>query len=360
MKTLFALFSVLLSMIFIPVLTPVALGENKPEVIRQDTGGAGVISGSTPVAVVNGETLTAADLEHNQVGSLLQARNQYYQQQRKALEQLIDDELLALDARRQQITVQELLEKKIYADVKEPNEDQLEVYYEGTDSKEPFAAVRNQILEHIRQLRRERARTAYVKSLRSQANIRILLAPPAVNVEVRNAYIRGSKDAPVVLVEFADYECPYCQRVHPDLQKLQKEYGSKLAFIFADMPLPMHKYAQKAAEAARCAGEQGKYWEYHDALFASHKLDVAALKERANSLALDRANFDRCLDSGAETAAVKQDADEAFRLGLTGTPSFFINGHFLSGAMEYSALKEMVEQQLASSSANRQNIASAK
>ena len=104
--------------------------------------------------------------------------------------------------------------------------------------------------------------------------MRILLAPPAVNVQTNDAFVLGQKDAPVVVVEFADYECPYCERVHPTLKKLQEQYGPKVAFIYMDFPLAMHKLAQKAAEAAHCAGAQGKYWEYHDLLFSSRKLDI--------------------------------------------------------------------------------------
>jgi len=142
-------------------------------------------------------------------------------------------------------------------------------------------------------------------------------------VNIAKAYTKGSQDAPVVFVEFADYECPYCQKVNPQIQQLKKDYGDKLAIVYKDFPLPMHHGSEKAAEAARCAGEQGKFWEYHDVLFYSRQIDVDALKEHARVLKLDGDAFDTCLDSGRETNAVKQDLEEAKGLGLTGTPSFF-------------------------------------
>ena len=301
---------------------------------------------SSVVAEVDGRTLTNIDLEQKESGSLLQARYQYYMSQRKALDQLVDEELLSVEAGRQHLTVDELLQKKVYKDIKDPTEDQLQVYYEGMESTEPYPAVRDRVLEHIRQLRRDKARAAYSKELRSQANLRILLSPPVASVNVEGAFVKGSKNAPVQLVEFADYECPYCQQVNPLIQKLEEEYGDKLSVAYKDFPLPMHHRSEKAAEAARCAGEQGKYWEYHDVLYYSHSLDVNDLKKHAQVLKLDEDRFAKCLDGGTQAEAVKKDLEEGKKLGLSGTPSFFVNGHFFHGSVDYSTLKEMVDQQL--------------
>ena len=128
---------------------------------------------------------------------------------------------------------------------------------------------------------------------------------------------------------------------------------------FKDFPLPMHAHAEKAAEAARCADEQGKFWNFHDILFENQqKLELAQLKEYARTLKLDAARFDQCLDAGEQAAAVQKDIVQGQRLGLTGTPSFFINGHFLSGAVGYGTLREIVEQQLAMSARPPHEIAS--
>ena len=244
------------------------------------------------------------------------------------------------------MTLDQLLQNEVYKNVKDPTEDQLQVYYEGLDTQEPYAAVREDVLQHIRELRRSKAKLAYVNDLRKQAKINITLLPPSADVDIAKAPANGSLHAPVVLVEFADYECPYCQKVNPQIQQLKKEYGDNLTIVFKDFPLPMHHGSEKAAEAARCAGEQGKFWLYHDVLFYSKQIEVDALKEHARVLNLDAEKFDTCLDSGAETAAVKKDLEEAKGLGLTGTPSFFVNGHFFSGVVDYAALKDMVSQQM--------------
>lgn len=300
------------------------------------------------IAEVGGQKLTLGDLQQQQGGKLLQARYQYYMNQRKVLDQLIDDKLIEIAAKNLHLSADQLLNTVVYKDLKDPTEDQLQVYYEGMESTESYEATHDRVLEHIRGLRREKARTAYVKQLRSRATVQVLLAPPLADVDLKDAYVHGAKDAPVTLVEFADYECPYCQKITPELQKLEKEYGERLAVVYKDFPLPMHHTSQKAAEAARCAGEQGKFWEYHDVLFYSKQLGVADLKAHARVLKLDGDRFDKCLDNGAETASVKTSLEEAQKLGLTGTPSFFVNGHFFSGAADYTVLKEMVDLQLVS------------
>ena len=305
-------------------------------------------NGAATVAEVNGQKLTRAELVQKQAAKLLQARYQYYFAEREALDQLIDGRLLEIEARRENLSVEQLLQQEVTSKVKDPTELQLQVYYEGMHTKEPFAAIRGKILDSARQVRQTKARDAYLQTLRDRAGVRIALVPPEAEAALNNAPRRGPQDAPVVIVEFADYECPYCQRIHPELKKLQVEFAGKVSLAFKDFPLPMHPHAEKAAEAARCAEEQGQFWNFHDMLFENHqKLELAQLKEYASALKLDAARFDQCLDAGEQAALVQKDIVQGQLLGLTGTPSFFINGHFLSGAVKYSTLREIVAQQLA-------------
>lgn len=300
------------------------------------------------LAVVNGDTVTSAELEQKEANHLLQARYQFYQAERKALDDLIDGRLLEQEAKRQGISIDQLVKQEVESKVKDPTEDQVEVYYEGTDSKEPYDKVHQKIVDHIRDLRRSKLLAAYIESLRLKSTVVIELAPPTASIQSSNeAGSTGRSDAPVQVVEFADYQCPYCQKVNPDLNKLIQEYAGKVSVVYKDFPLPMHANAEKAAEAARCAGEQGKFWEYHNLLFSEKKLDLVGLKQQAKALKLNEDKFDQCLDSGQEAANVDTDRNEGMKLGLSGTPSFFINGHFFSGAVDYATLKQMVDQQLA-------------
>ncbi|HZQ22903.1 MAG TPA: thioredoxin domain-containing protein [Terriglobales bacterium] len=332
------------SRILLRILLGLSISCSLPLSFAQDSDTG---SSDSVVAVVNGEKLTAAELNEKEGNKLLQSRYEYYGAQRKALDDLIDQHLLQEQATRDHITVDQLLQREVYGKLPaDPTDDQVRVYYEGMETDKSFDELKDKIRQHIHDARANKAKSAYLLKLRSESKILIDLAPPSASVDLANTYVKGNKDAPVVLVEFADYQCPYCQKVHPEIEKLEKQYAGKVAIAYKDFPLPMHPYAEKAAEAARCAGAQGKFWEMHDLLFTDKKLEVNELKEQARSLNLDSARFDKCLDSGETAASIEKDAAEGRRLGLTGTPSFFINGHFASGAMTYNSLRDLVEQQL--------------
>jgi protein-disulfide isomerase len=299
------------------------------------------------LAKINGRVVTHSELDQKEAGRLLQPRYDYYHAQREALDQVINDELLQREASHRGVTVQQLLDQEVASKVKDPTEDQLEVYYEGLQTDQTFDAVRGQILATLRQSRTNKAQAAFLTSLRKQAKIQILLVSPRVDVALGDAPARGKKDAPVIMVEFADFECPFCQQIQPELDKLLKEYDGKLTFVLKDLPLPIHPHAEKAAEAARCAGDQGAFWAYHDILFRErNNLEVAQLKEDARALGLDTTRFNQCVDSGQQAAAIQKDFMQAQQLGLTGTPGFFVNGHYFSGVVSYETLREFVEQQL--------------
>ncbi len=304
------------------------------------------------VAEVDGVKLTAADLDRKRPGGLVQARNTFYQAERKVVDGFVDEYLLERQAEKEHVTVAELLERHVNGTIgKDPSDEALHVYYEGANTPLPFEAVRAQILAQIRQNRIDKAKAAYTASLRSQANIAILLDAPRVEISLKDTPMRGQADAPVKIVEYADYECPVCQQVQPTLDKLEKAYAGKVAFAYKDVPLPMHSHAQKAAEAAHCAGAQGKYWEYHDQLYSSKQLDVPQLKEQAGALKLDTAAFNKCLDSSAEAVPVKRQLDEAQGLQIEGTPSFFINGRLFTGNLPLDQFRAVVDEELQRASA---------
>ncbi|HXZ78758.1 MAG TPA: thioredoxin domain-containing protein [Terriglobales bacterium] len=302
---------------------------------------------SEVVSEVNGVKITRGELEQKEANRLLQVRYQTYLAESQALEDLIDQHLLEMQAAKEKITVDQLLDREVNSKVKNPTEDQLQVYYEGLGTKEPYESMKDKILDHIRQMRLAKAKTAYLQTLRTQASIVTTLAPPKADFALGDAPRQGPESAPVTLVEFADFECPYCAKVYPQLKKLREEFGDKVSIAFKNYPLPMHAHAEKAAEAARCAGDQGKYWEYHDLLFTEKQLELPQLKKYATELGLDAKSFDKCLDSGQHAAEIQKEVAEGRQLGINATPSFFINGHFFTGAADYNTLRSMVAQQLA-------------
>jgi protein-disulfide isomerase len=309
------------------------------------------------VAEIGGRKVMAEELEYKQAGKLLQAKYKYYLAERDVLDQYIADQLLEMQAKKEGVTLDELFKRHVAVHVPEPTEDQLRFYYEGVQTDEPYETARPNIIETVKQLRTKKARDAYIAELRGQYGVVVELSQPSAHVEVADAPRLGPENAPVQIVEFADYECPYCQKVNEDLAKLRQQFGSFVSVVYKDFPLPMHPLAARAAEAARCAGVQGKFWEFHDALFQTKRLQTLQLKEEARALKLDTARFDKCLDGGEQIALVKRDSEEGQRLGLQGTPSFFINGHFMSGAIGYAKLRETVMQELGPTLAKKQSAA---
>lgn len=313
--------------------------------------------GSSVVAEIGGHAVTADELLEKQAGKLLQARYKYYLAERDALQEFIDNQLLELQAKKESVSVDELLKRHVSVNVQEPTEDQLKFYYEGVQTDEAYEIARPKIIDTIHQLRMNKARETYITALRSDYGVVIELNQPTGHVDVGNDPRLGPEKAPVQVIEFADYECPYCQKVSEDLARLREQFGNQVSLVYKDYPLPMHPLAARAAEAARCAGVQGKFWEFHDSLFETKKLQVSDLKQEARALKLDTASFDKCLDSGEQAAVVKKDVVEGQRLGLTGTPSFFVNGHFMSGAIGYTKLRETVLQELAGLNAPKKQSA---
>ncbi|MFZ1050056.1 MAG: thioredoxin domain-containing protein [Candidatus Sulfotelmatobacter sp.] len=312
---------------------------------------------SSVVAEIAGQKVTADELEQKEAGKLLQAKYKYYLAERDALEQFIDDQLLEMQAKKEGVTLDELFKRHVAIHVPEPTEDQLRFYYEGVQTDEPYETARPNIIDTVHQLRTKKARDAYIAELRAQYGVVVELNQPSAHVEVANAPRLGPESAPVQIIEFADYECPYCQKVNEDLNRLREQFGNQVSVVYKDFPLPMHPLAPRAAEAAHCAGAQGKFWEFHDALFQTKRLQTSDLKQQARTLKLDTARFDQCLDGGEEIAVVKKDAQEGQRLGLQGTPSFFINGHFMSGAIGFMKLRDTVLQELGAVTTARKQTA---
>jgi len=161
--------------------------------------------------------------------------------------------------------------------------------------------------------------------------------------------LRGDPQAPVMIVEFSEFQCPFCQKAQATIKELLAKYPGQVRLAFRDFPLrQVHPQAQMAAEASRCSGDQGKFWEYHDLLFANPtKLDADSLREHAHQLGLDESQFSSCLSGEKFKAKIDEDLQEGIRAGVTGAPGFFINGVFISGAQPFAVFEKVIEAELA-------------
>jgi len=307
-----------------------------------------------PIATVNGQAIYEDELLPTIRPQLQQLRTQEYQIKRQALEGLIQKRVLETRARENGTSVEKLLEEGI-PQLSEPTEQEIQAVYEGQKGvlKRPLDEVRSQIRQALKQSQMQEAQKQYKQLLRAQANVDILLNPPRIEVSYDPDRLRGNPNAPVTIIEFSDFECPFCKAAQPTLTQVLAKYGGKVRLSYRDFPLnSIHPHAQSAAEAARCAGEQKKFWEYHDLIFADPaKLDPATLRGHARAIGLDEKQFDSCLSSGKFQPQIQNDIDAGMWSGVNGTPGFFINGVLLSGAQPAAVFEQLIDSELKAISA---------
>lgn len=274
-----------------------------------------------------------------------------YEARRAALEDIIDDLLIDEAAKELSVDRATVLKEQVTARVLEPTDQDIAAWYQANQARLQGAAL-DQVREPIKAyLLRERAATSreqYLDRLKAKAIIHVTLDPPRQVVASVGRPSKGPSNAPIELIEFSDFQCPYCLSANPTVQQVLHTYGDRIRLVYRHFPLPNHPNARPSAEASQCADEQGKFWQYHDALFADQsKLSDADLKARAAALGMDAPRFNACVDSHKYKAAVDTDIKEGDQAGVSGTPAFFINGRLLSGAQPYEAFKRMIDEEIA-------------
>jgi protein-disulfide isomerase len=315
------------------------------------------------LAEINGETITAKDLDQALGAKLAMLQEEIYSLKRQHLDTLIAERLLAQEAAKRSISIPALLDAEVTAKVGLVTETEVEVFYQANKSRlrGDEADVRQKIRASLQQQKLSARREQFVDSLRSQANVQVYLPPPPVSrlaIPIEGAPIRGISDAPVTLVEFSDFHCPFCKRAQPILEQILKRYPRKVRLVFRDFPLDnLHPQARQAAEAARCAHDQHQFWAYHDLLFThAPQASSEALGTYAEQVGLAMSQFQVCLSEGIHQAAVQKDRMAGTKLGITSTPMFFINGRPLSGALPLERFVQVIEEELARSSVANENV----
>jgi protein-disulfide isomerase len=317
------------------------------------------------LAEVNGEAIEPEELERAVAGKLAQLQEQIYQLKRYELDALIAQRLLAMEANKRGISVLELENDEITLKAGQVTDSEIEAFY--NDNKASLqgagAELRQKIRVYLQAQKLAARRDLYLEALRSRAEIVVRLQPPAperIDIKIDGAPLRGAANAVVTIVEFSDFECPFCKQAHPILIQVLEKYRGKVKLVYRDFPLDMiHPQARQAAEAARCAHDQRKFWDYHDVLFTqAPRLAPDDLKRYAAQVSLDAKKFDACLSSGIHKAGVQRDIDEGTRLGVTGTPAFYVNGRPLQGYQPIQAFARVIDEELARIAADREKTAS--
>lgn len=304
-----------------------------------------------PVATIAGQPISEQELL-DALGpqKVMQMRTQEYEAKSAALESLIRLKLVQAEARKRGISPENLLKQEVESKAADPPDGEVEAYFWGqAKAGARFEDVKEQYRAMLRRLRLQKAIEDYADSLRAKTEVVVLLERPSVNITYDPARVRGNPGAPVTIVEFSDFQCPFCRASESTLKQLLTKYDGRIKLAYLDFPLrEIHPKAQGAAEAARCAAEQGKFWEYHDALYADQsKLEGPDLVTSAVALNMDEKSFRSCLESGKFKDKIEADREQGTKAGVAGTPGFFINGVFLSGAQPQAEFEKIIDSQLA-------------
>jgi protein-disulfide isomerase len=316
------------------------------------------LPGTTALATVDGRVITASEFEERLKPFVYKLRREIFEAESRAIDMRVNQILLETEARKRNLTAENLFKAEVADKVREPTEAEVAKFYSDNKGRiqGDLASLRTDIANLLKNQQLNRLEGEFAQRLRAASALQIYLTepePPVQAISTDDDPSRGDKTAPVTVVVFTDFQCPSCAATHPVLDDTLKAYGNRVRLVVRDFPLAMHAQARKAAEAANAANAQGKFFEYIAVLFKNQSaLDVASLKKYATDLGLDRTRFDTALDSGQYAAEVSSDVDDGEAYGVDGTPTIFINGVRLRN-LTAEGMRAAIDRALASKTAAR-------
>lgn len=308
-----------------------------------------VVPGPTDTAaIVNGERITVADIDAHLGVKLSRVRSEEYQLRARALDELIENKQIEAAARRAGTSKEQLLAQT--GSVANTNDDIVaKQVYQAMPQRFGNMPEADAIVEIKSALARQRVMAARTRLL-ADGNVSVekKLQPFRIDINTQTGVSEGPLDAPIQIVEFSDFQCPFCSRASSVTRDLMQKYPGRVRVVFRHFPLTsIHKEATKAAEAASCAADQQKFWEMHDRMFANQQaLQPPALKQIARDLGLDGPQFDLCLDTGRHARLWQEGLREGNLYGVSGTPTFFINGRLVMGAPTMETFERLIAEEL--------------
>ncbi len=320
---------------------------------------AGTMDPSTVVATVGTDKITAADLDKIIGGKVRQEeadhQQKMYELRENALEGEVAGRLIKADAKAHNLSEEDYVKMQMNTFGKETTDVEAKAFFDKNPQQmqgRTFEQIKEPLKQYLGRQGKQKAMMDLVEDLKKKTKVSLNLPAPVLpRIDVAaTGPERGNKDAPVTIVEFSDFQCPYCGREIAVVDQVMKEFDGKVKLYFRHFPLPFHEHAEKAAEAAVCAQEVGgdaKFWALHDKMFNDQQhLGVAELKGKAKDAGIDSAKFDACLDSGKHADDVKKDQKAGEEAGVNGTPAFFVNGQLVSGAQPFEKFKDAIEREL--------------
>jgi protein-disulfide isomerase len=310
--------------------------------------------GDDPVAArVGGEVIPVSELDAEIKDELWKREtgdgnpSRVYDLRSKAAKQMVAKRAVEQEAKKRGLTPEELIEAETQA-LPPISDEEVKKFYDENAARMPGTTL-EAISPRIRSHLETEAQRKVIDTIVARANTKIELTRPRVEVRP-DGPSRGPADAKVTIVEFSDFQCPFCQRAKPVLEEVEKRHPNDVRIVYRHLPLDgLHPRARASAEAAACAADGNKFWEYHDKLFANNRaLGDAELRKYAAEVGLEAAAFDECLRTRKHAAAVEADEQEAKKIGITGTPAFVVNGILLTGLQTPEALEVVIKEELGS------------
>lgn len=308
------------------------------------------------VAEVAGKKITLKDVdakwEEFDAAERARVVQAMYQNRRNMIDVLVGEALIESAAKAAGKSVDAFVEEDGAKRLPPVGEAEIAQFYEQNKDRaqgRTLDQLRGEIKPYLEVRRKAQARAMLVEELKTKTPVRVSLEPPRYTVPTSASDpVRGNPAAKVTIIEFSDFQCPFCARVNPTLDRIRQSYGDRVKIVFKDYPLPNHPQAPKAAEAARCAAEQNKFWEMHDAMFANQRaLEVPSLKQTARAIGLNGATFDTCLDSSKHADTVRAGSELGDKMGVNSTPTLYVNGRAVLGAMPFENFKQIIDEELA-------------
>jgi predicted DsbA family dithiol-disulfide isomerase len=273
-----------------------------------------------------------------------------FEARRLAIEELVEDALIQQDAAARKVEPAEVVRQEITSKVAQPTSTDVETWYQQNRERLQNATLdqaRGAIENFLVQQRTQSVRQQYLGGLRAKAAIRIMLEPPRLVIAKADRPSKGPDNAPIEMIEFSDFQCPFCLNAFPTVNQVLATYGDRIHFVYRHYPLSIHPRARPAAEASECADEQGKFWPFHDRLFADQsRLGDGDFKALAAELGLDVPQFNACVESRKYQGDIDTDIKAGDEAGVSGTPAFYINGRMLSGAQPFEIFKSIIDEEL--------------
>jgi len=319
--------------------------------------GARAQTADTVVASVNGVSITQKQVDDSIGMRVYPLQQQLYAIRKAALENLIVSRLLEVEASARGVSVEEVRRQLTQGEIGVTRVQVEEAYALNASF---FASMSpDEARERLRLDLENQARMKYYRAgldaLRKKWAVTVNLAAPVFVMDDGASPARGAAKPLVTIVEFSDFECRFCRDVQPVLKQVVESYGNDVRLVFKHLPLEGHRNSLPAARAAYCAGEQDRFWQFHDALFAAGSLSAALLDQVASELGLGMARFRACLGSEQSRAAVVRDLETARSLRIDSTPSFLVNGKLLKGALSFADFQRIIERERASQTLSSQD-----